>query len=374
MYLSELSLTNFKNHAARSLRLSPQLNAFVGDNGTGKTNLLDAIYYLALSKSAFQRLDQQHIRHGQDFFRLQGLFCDGQDQYRVACQLRAGAKKVLTVNQVPYERISDHIGRFPVVLMAPDDTDLIRGGSEGRRRFFDGVLAQLDNRYLSDLMDYNRLLAQRNSLLKQFADRRYVDRTLLDTYAEPMVALAERLYARRRDFLATFEPRFQHHYQHLTEQREDVSLTYDSTLHADEPFATVFARAARHDLAAQRTTLGIHKDDYTFRLGEHPLRHYGSQGQQKSFVIALRLAQFDSLCRAEGHKPILLLDDIFDKLDEHRIRHLIELVADHHFGQIFLTDARPERTTKIFEQLDAELAIFPTGDLTEGVATPTTSP
>ncbi|SDK75110.1 DNA replication and repair protein RecF [Catalinimonas alkaloidigena] len=359
MHLQYLRLLNFKNYAALEADFSPQINAIVGDNGTGKTNLLDAVHYLSLTKSAFNKIDTQNIKHGEDFFRIDGTFLKEDEKWDVSCRLKAGDKKVVQVNKLPYERLSEHVGRFPLVMMAPDDTDLIRGGSEDRRRFFDGIISQIDAVYLQSLMKYNHLLNQRNSLLKQFADRHYVDRTLLETYNEPLLALGKEVFERRQAFVTDFLPVFLHHYQHLTDSREEVALQYESHWQSGT-FAKEFVQSINRDLYIQRTDLGIHRDDYAFSIEGHPLRKYGSQGQQKSFVIALKLAQFDQMKDVSGRKPMLLLDDIFDKLDDHRIAHLMELVADQHFGQIFLTDARPERTEKIFNTIRAEVRVFRT--------------
>ena len=353
MYLQHLRVVNFKNYETFATDCSAQLNAFVGDNGTGKTNLLDAIHYLSLTKSAFAHLDAQSVRHGADFFRLEGNFRQQEASFRVTCALRTGSKKTVEVNKLPYERLSEHVGRFPVVLIAPDDTDLIRRGSEERRRFFDALLSQLDADYLRTLMDYNHLLLRRNRLLKQFALRRAVDRTLLEAYDEPLLRHGQTIYARRCALIDRFRPLFLDHYAHLCAQREVVNLHY-RTAWEEAGFPARYRAAVNRDLQLQRTTLGTHGDDYRFTLGDHPLKTHGSQGQQKSFVIALKLAQFDLMRRERGRKPLMLLDDIFDKLDERRIRHLMELVADQHFGQIFLTDARPERTEKIFNALGAD--------------------
>ncbi|MGB3619011.1 MAG: DNA replication/repair protein RecF [Catalinimonas sp.] len=350
MHLHHLRLTNFKNYESFAVDDLAPLNVFVGDNGTGKTNLLDAIHYLSLTKSAFTHLDARSVRHGTDFFRLEGMFERDGERSVVTCALRPGEKKVFKVNQVPYERLSEHVGRFPLVLIAPDDTDLIRHGSEGRRRFFDALLSQLDAPYLRALMEYNHLLQQRNRLLKQFAARHFIDRTLLDAYDEPMLRRGQQIYECRRALIDRFVPVFLENYRHFCDEREEVSLRYTSSWENPD-FAGRFRKTVNDDLQLQRTTLGVHRDDYVFGLGDHLMKRYGSQGQQKSFVVALKLAQFDLMWRETGRKPLLLLDDVFDKLDDRRIRHLMDRVADQSFGQIFLTDARSERTEKIFAAL-----------------------
>jgi DNA replication and repair protein RecF len=359
MYLERISLLNFKNYESLELNLSPEINCFVGENGSGKTNLLDAIHYLSLSKSAFNKTDTQNIKHGESFFALNGWFTDAGEVQQVHCSLKLGDKKVVKLNKSVYERISDHIGRFPVVLIAPDDTDVIKEGSEERRKFFDQIISQIDRPYLETLMKYNHYLLQRNSLLKQFYERSYFDQSLLDAYTEPLLQLGQQVYERRKAFIEHFSPIFVEHYQNLTESREEVTLMYASHWHEDN-FEQQFREAVKKDVYAQRTSLGVHKDDYVFNINGFGLKKFGSQGQQKSYVIALKLAQFDVIYEEKEYKPLLLLDDIFDKLDDRRIARLLEMVAGHQFGQIFITDARPERTGRLLQHIEAQINIYKT--------------
>ncbi len=376
MYLEKLNLLNFKNYEEAGFSFCPQINCFVGENGSGKTNLLDAVYYLCISKSAFAANDAQSIRHGADFFLIDGFFHLGgtplggtakanrpqeSKVFQITCALQKGQRKVILSDKKPYEKIMEHIGRFPVVLIAPDDTDLVREGSEERRRFFDTMLSQVDSFYLGDLMQYTNLLKQRNSLLKLFADRRYTDEDLLDSYDTPLVNLAGKLYQRRRAFVDLFQPVFQKHYTYLSESRESVDLVYESEL-ADPGFAREFRHSRARDLQLQRTNKGVHKDDFAFEINGFSLKKFGSQGQQKSFVIALKLAQFEIIAHHKQFRPILLLDDIFDKLDDRRIFKLTQMIADNIFGQLFVTDARPERTERFFSSLKAEVKIFRMGN------------
>lgn len=363
MFLSNIHLLNFKNHEELSLTFSPTINCFVGNNGSGKTNLLDAIHYLALTKSAFSPTDAQCIRHGADFFMVEGKFKEnspsepGGNAFLITCSLKIGQRKVVMHDKKAYERLSEHIGRFPVVLISPDDTDLVRDASELRRRFFDSMLSQLDARYLADLMHYNFVMKQRNSLLRQFYERNYFDKDLLETYDNQLLPIGQTLHRQRKDFMAMYVPVFRKYYLFLSGSRETVDLVYESELF--EPgFEYDFSFATKRDLQLQRTTKGIHKDDFVFEIDGYALKKFGSQGQQKSFVIALKLAQFEVLQREKNTKPLLLLDDIFDKLDDLRISKLIELITDNTFGQLFITDARPERTRKIFEEISAETRIF----------------
>lgn len=357
MHLENLSLVNFKNYTTLDISFSQAINCFVGYNGSGKTNLLDAIHYLSMTKSAFNNMDQQNIRHGEDFFVVRGAFIKQEEISSVHCSLKTGQKKSLKKNKKEYAKISEHIGHFPTVLIAPYDTDLIREGSETRRKFFDSIISQINQTYLQKLIQYNHILKQRNSLLKQFADRRYFDKDLLSTYDTSLIALGGYLYEERRDFLIQFESIFLEHFKFISSNKERPSLTYRSDL-LQENLGILFQENLKKDMLLQRTTTGIHKDDYEFGIDGNPIKKFGSQGQQKSFVIALKLAQFDMIKKVKGFKPLLLLDDIFDKLDELRIQKLMTMVAGNSFGQIFVTDARPERTQAMFEVINAGIKIF----------------
>jgi DNA replication and repair protein RecF len=387
MFLEKLSLTNFKNHDDGRFAFGRQINVIVGPNGSGKTNLLDAVYFLSLTKSAFQSQDALNIEHEADYLIVDGIFTKpgetrsndsttdepAHDRHtQITISVQRGQRKVVLADKKPYDRVSEHIGRFPVVLLAPNDTDLVREHSEDRRHFFDGVLSQIDPDYLRDYLQYQHLLKQRNSLLKHFADpgTRKIDYDLLDTYDGPLLELTARIHARRQRFIAEFLPIFTAHYRYLSEAdrsptdrspaSESVLIHYESEATNPE-FAYDFLRNRPRDLAAQRTTLGVHRDDYGFEIGGVPLKKFGSQGQQKTFVIALKLAQFEQLTIEKGVKPILLLDDIFDKLDDQRIGKLIRLMDEDTFGQLFITDARPERTAELLASVRAEVRFFRIG-------------
>lgn len=366
MHLEKLSLTNFKNYEDGRYVFGRQVNVIVGPNGSGKTNLLDAVYFLALSKSAFQSQDALSILHDADYFIIDGTFEEHNHSVQITISLQRGQRKVIMTDKKPYERVSEHIGRFPVVLIAPNDTDLVREHSEDRRHFFDGVLSQLDAEYLRNYLMYQQVLKQRNSLLKLFAERNQVDNDLLDTYDEPLLELGKKIHDRRQQFIEEFLPSFRSHYAYLSDDRETVSIVYESEV-SNPNFADDFRHFRRRDTVLQRTTMGIHKDDYAFLIGERTgesvaLKKFGSQGQQKTFVIALKLAQFDQLLAEKGIKPILLLDDIFDKLDDRRIGKLIQLMDEGAFGQLFITDARPERTRELLSSLNADVRFFQTGE------------
>lgn len=356
MHLESIRLVNFKNYEQTQLKFSAQVNCFLGANGSGKTNLLDAIYYLAITKSSEQSQDQLCIRHHQDFFSIKGSFVSTDRQEEVLCALEKGKKKQIKKDGVPYKRASEHVGKFPVVIIAPNDTDVIRGASDERRKFFDAILSQTDSQYLNALIKYNHILKQRNSLLKRFAEQNTLDGVLLDTFTAQLIELGQMIYTRRKEALSFFKPLLVKHYQEISDEGESVDISYESAFDGDIEGA--FKSTIQKDLALKRTNVGVHKDDFQFLMEDRPIKKFGSQGQQKSFLISLKMANYDFLKDQKGVDPILLLDDIFDKLDDNRIAKLIEMVASDRFGQIFITDARPERSRGFFEALNVETFFF----------------
>ena len=356
MYIKKINLINFKNYAETDISFSSQINIFTGPNGAGKTNLLDSIYCLSLTKSAFSANESNSIKHTTNFFSILGHFYRNGDTHTVQYDL-AGQKKTFRLDKTPYDKLSEHIGAFPVVLVTPYDTDVIREGSEERRKFFDTIISQLDNLYLIELIRYNNVLKQRNSLLKQFAERNTVDKELIDSYNYQLLKSGRVIYEKRKSFMENFIPVFKEHYLNLSDEKELPELVYESQLR-EKDFEQKFIQNLNQDILLQRTRMGVHKDEYGFTLNGHAVKGYGSQGQQKSFVIALKLAHFDIIKDHKKIKPILLLDDIFDKLDDIRINKLMEMVAQDAFGQLFITDARPEHTEKIVEKINAEIRIF----------------
>ncbi|MFT5884629.1 MAG: DNA replication and repair protein RecF [Arcticibacterium sp.] len=350
MFLRSIRLFNFRNHADVTYNFSERVNCIVGENGAGKTNLIDAVYFLALTKSSIQKQDLLSVSHEEQMMVIDGNFGNGEN---ITVTITKGQKKVVLADKVPYERISHHIGKYPLVLIAPDDTDMIRDASDARRKLFDGIIAQFDQLYLKSFQQYNRLLDQRNSLLKQFVDRNYFDQQMLDSYSEPLVVLCIEIAKKRSEFAQEFEPEIRKHYKEISSGKEKVSITYSTEVL--EGFEAKFKRNESKDRMAQRTTMGVHKDDYLYQLDGLPAKKFGSQGQKKSFVLAVRLAQFDLLEKQKGTKPLLLLDDIFDKLDDNRIEKLIQKIDNDTFGQVFITDARPERTKRILEKVKAQV-------------------
>ena len=358
MYLKQLKLNNFKNHPEVALDFSPKINCFVGDNGVGKTNILDAIYYLSFCKSYFNPIDSQNIRHEEDFFAIHGQYDkNGETTDAVSCRLKRNQKKKFKRNQKEYDRLADHIGLYPLVMVSPYDRDLINDGSELRRKYIDSVISQFDRTYLDNLVNYNKALAQRNYLLKKFAENHSFDKATLEIWDEQMIKLGAAIYEERRKFLEAFTPIFQQYFEFISGGHEKVSITYASQLH-DYPMRQLMDMALEKDRAVRYSTAGIHKDDLLFQIDGHPIKKFGSQGQQKSFVIAVKLAQFDYTKELKSFKPILLFDDIFDKLDENRVAQLIKLVSENNFGQVFITDTQRERIEKVFRQVDIDHKIF----------------
>lgn len=358
MWLKRLHVLNFKNYEEATLELSPTINVFAGSNGSGKTNLLDAIHYLALCKSYFNPIDSQHIRTDADWFMVQGEFEKVGVMDSVSCSIKKSQKKVFKKNQKEYPRLADHIGQFPLVMISPYDHMIITEGSEERRKFMDNVLSQTDPHYLEQLIRYNKCLVQRNSLLKQAGQTGFLDLSLLEIFDEQLVDLGKSIYRKRVGFLDQFIVEFQKYYTFISEEVEAVQLIYDSPLH-DADFAKLLKDALEKDRTLERTTVGIHKDDLVFFIHDGmPLKKFGSQGQQKSFLVALKLAQFAFLDKQKGFKPLLLLDDIFDKLDEKRMRRLMQMVSENDFGQILITDTDASRIKRIFEEIAIKISVF----------------
>lgn len=357
MYLERIALANFKNYENQKLDFSTRLNCLVGNNGMGKTNLLDAIYYLCMAKSHFNLADTAITRHDENFFRLEGHFILQEKKEKIVAKVMPRKLKELERNDVAYSKLAEHIGLLPVVFIGPDDIQLIREGSEERRRFLDNTLSQLDQRYLYELITYNKVLQQRNALLKSLAERSGGSMSLLDVYDEQLIDPALYVLEQRAVFTQKFTAIFQSTHQYITGRKEAVQLSYESQL-LENDLEDLLKQSRQKDLALQRTTKGVHRDDLVFSLGEHPLKKYGSQGQLKSFLLALKLAQYEMLRQNKGVSPILLLDDLFDKLDAQRVTHLIRLLTEGQFGQIFITDTHETRIAEIVEQFGVDYRRF----------------
>jgi DNA replication and repair protein RecF len=354
MFLKTISILNYKNIEEANLIFSPKINCFIGNNGMGKTNLLDAIYYLSFCKSHFNSIDNQNIRHKADFFMLNGKYVFSDTETKISCAVKRRQRKIFKCNKKEYEKLADHIGLLPAVLISPDDISLIAEGSEERRKFVDSVISQYNKLYLNKLLAYNNELAQRNFLLKN----EKIDDTLLDILEEQMAENGNYIFSERKKFLEKFIPVFQNLYNKIAVENEQVTLNYTSQHNSIDDILEKMKSARQRDKILGFSTVGIHKDDLEFLLCNFPIKKFGSQGQCKTFVIALKFAQFAFLTQINGFSPILLLDDIFDKLDAHRVEQIVELVSEKMFGQIFITDTNRKHLDEILQKNADNFLIF----------------
>jgi len=362
MFIRNLAVVNYKNLIQADLQFSSKLNCFIGNNGVGKTNLLDCLFYLSFCKSCFNLPDSQNIRHDEDFFVLQGKYDFGGEPEDIYIGFKSGHKKIFRRNKKEYERLSDHIGLLPLVMISPADSILIQGGSEERRRFMDSVISQYDRQYLDWLLKYNRALLQRNNLLKFFATNRQFDADSLDVWNEQLIVTGEKIFHKRVEFLDALLPVFQKYYDFICQGYEKVKLEYQSQL-KDRDFRKLLEESVTKDRILQYTTFGIHKDDLDLKIDDYSIKKLGSQGQNKTYLISLKFAQFDFIRSVNKVKPILLLDDIFDKLDSARVEQIVKLVSDSNFGQIFITDTNREHLDGIIREVGgADFKIFLVSD------------
>ncbi|MCD6347156.1 MAG: DNA replication/repair protein RecF [Bacteroidales bacterium] len=357
MYLKRLNLVNFKNYSGLDVELCQGINCFVGQNGEGKTNLFDSIYYLAFCKSYFNPADSQNIRHKQEFFVIQGEFEKNQQAEKIYCGLKRSHKKQFKRNGNEYQRLAEHIGLIPLVMVSPADAALIVGGSDERRKYVNGVISQFDNQYLDSLIRYNKALAQRNKLLKEFARKKQFDAESLDIWDQQLADLADQIYNKRKNFMSELLPIFQHYYDFISQGHEKVDLVYQSQGEGSV-WLDLIQGARGKDRILQYSTIGVHRDDLKLNLSGYSIRRQGSQGQQKTFLLALKLAQYDFLKNISQIKPLILLDDVFDKLDNNRVTQLIKLLSEEHFGQTFITDKNKEHLSEILELIPIEHRVF----------------
>ena len=355
-FLKSLSLVNFKNYYQGGFSFCPKINCLVGNNGVGKTNVLDAIYYLSMTKSCLNPADTQNIRYDNDFFVIQGEYDRKGEPESIYCGLKRGQKKIFRRNRKDYERLSEHIGLLPVVMVSPADGQLITGGSEERRRLMNEVISQYDHRYLLDMMNYNRALEQRNALLKTFAENHTFDAEVLEVWNGQLVACGNKIFEYRTKYCQELIPVFQQYYGEISGGCETVELVYRSQLQEKE-FSVLLRESVEKDRMLQFTTTGPHKDDLLLQMDGYPIKKSGSQGQQKTFLVALKLANYDFIRLHCSIMPLLLLDDVFDKFDARRVSRIIRLVAGKQFGQIFITDTGREHIEGILQQIDCEFQI-----------------
>ena len=357
LFLHKLSLLNFKNYAHADLDFSQRFNCITGDNGEGKTNLLDSIHYLSFTKSYFNPIDSQNISHDAPLFVIQGEFnIDGKEE-NVFCAQKKGERKQVKLNKNEIIRFADHVGSFPVVIASPTDIGLILDGSEMRRKFSDSIISQYNRQYLDDIINYSKVLLQRNAQLKQFSSKSYFDADSLKIWDVRLIDLGKKIFIERKKFSAEFEPIFQKQYELISGGKEKVDFGYKSQL-SEGDFEALLNEAIDKDRIMEYTTVGVHKDDWEFRMEKYPVKKFASQGQQKSYLLAIKLAQFEFVKQHKQLIPILMLDDIHDKLDEQRVKRLIDIVSTNDFGQVFITDTSKEEIQKLFKGINADVKIF----------------
>lgn len=357
MFLKKLQLFQFKNHQETNLNFDNPVICFVGNNGVGKTNILDAIHYLSITKSYFNYIDGENVKFDSQYFNIKGSFEKNNNLHEIECNYHIGKKKVIKLNNKKYLRFSEHIGAFPIIIISPTDTNLISENSDVRRKYLDSTIAMYNTSYLQVLIKYNKALKQRNFLLKKYAESGIYDNISLELYEKQLINNGNVLFEERKKFMSQFVPVFKKYYDEISNLNEGVSLEYSSQLY-NSSFSELIYNNINKDKLSKKTQCGIHKDDILFKMDNHLIKKTGSQGQQKSFLISLKLAQFDFIKKKVNFKPILLLDDIFDKLDNERIFKIINLVNKDVFGQVFITDTNEERSKEILNKAEISYKIF----------------
>ena len=357
VFLKKISIINYKNILDKEYELDPKINCFVGDNGVGKTNILDAVYHLSMGKSYFNVKNDQLINRGKDYMLVDGVFELNNKNESIVFSLKIGEKKVLKRNGKPYKKFSNHIGLIPVVLISPYDNDLINEGSSERRKFIDSIISQNDKEYLINLIAYTRVIQNRNKLLKQYNRSVDFDLDTIKVYDDQIYKLSEPIFKARDKFIKEFTHLVLEKYKHISDDKEKISIEYKSDL-INNNIENLIKDSFQKDVILQYTSVGLHKDDFVFNIDENRIKRFGSQGQQKSFLIALKLAQFDYLKNETGNSPILLMDDVFDKLDLMRVKRIVEIVNSTNFGQLFLSDTDKERIEKVLSSLNLSSKIF----------------
>ena len=357
VFLKNISIINYKNILDKEFKLDPKINCFVGNNGVGKTNILDAIYHLSMGKSYFNIKNDQIINKGKNYMLVDGVFELNGKKESIVCSLKLGEKKVLKRNAKPYKKFSNHIGLIPVVLISPYDNDLINEGSSERRKFIDSIISQNDKEYLTNLIVYTKVIQNRNKLLKQYNKSVDFDLDTIRVYDDQIYKLSGPIFNARENFIKEFAPLVLEKYKQISDNKEKISISYKSDL-INNNIQNLIEDSFQKDVILQFTSVGLHKDDFIFNIDNNRIKKFGSQGQQKSFLIALKLAQFDYLKNKTGNSPILLMDDIFDKLDLYRVKRIVEIVNSTNFGQLFLSDTDKERIERVLSSLNLSTKIF----------------
>ena len=357
MILKSLTLTNYKSFSNKSIVLDKNINCFIGANGVGKSNILDAIYHLSFGKSYFNPISSQNIKHHQEFYAIKGCYINNSKDEIILINFKKGNKKIIKRNNKKYDKFSEHIGLLPLVIISPSDRNLIAEGSDIRRKFIDSVISQSDKSYLNNIINYNRVLLQRNSLLKFCFKNNTTDAKTMKVYDNQLEGIGEEIYKKRKTFISEFCPVFEKKYNLISNNSENVNIQYKSDLN-NEKLSDLLYQSLEKDLFLQYTSKGVHKDDLIFNIDKFPVKKFGSQGQIKSFLIALKLAQFDFLKKQTKNNPILLLDDIFDKLDKNRVKQILNLVSSEDFGQIFISDTDEQRTIESISEVNNSYKIF----------------
>lgn len=355
MYLKKLTLTNFKNYESAELDFSPRINCLTGNNGVGKTNILDAIHYLSLTKSFFNNIDSISVRHGDDYFIIKGIFERNGEEDEIYCAFQKQKHKIVKRNSKEYQKLSEHVGRYPVVMISPADSALVSEGSEERRKFMNKIVSQYNPEYLDSVLRYSKALQQRNKLLKNTSGK--PDYEVISAYDDQLVRYGRYIFEERRKLVEELIPVFSEYYSMISSGKESVRLRYVSQVSGGD-YTELLKNSITKDLFLEYTTTGIHKDDLLFEMDGFPVKSLGSQGQQKSYLVALKLAKFEYIKRKAGLPPVLLLDDIFDKFDAERVEEIIRLVGDSRFGQIFITDTHGERLKDILSSHKTEYRLF----------------
>jgi len=353
MYIKKLELLNYKNIESLDIDLCEGINCFVGNNGVGKTNILDSVYYLSFCKSYFSLPDSQNLRHGSDFMVVHGSYMKEGDEEDVFCGYKKGQKKKFKRNKEAYKKLSDHIGYLPAVMATPSDNNIISGGNDERRKFMDSVISQWDRKYLDSLIKYNKALLQRNTMLKAH----FIDKELLEVWDYQLSELGTFIHKKRSEFVEKIIPFFQKYYEKISQGKENVKLEYISQLN-DTDFMTLLQESYRKDSVMQYTTVGVHRDNLSFKLDDYQASKIASQGQKKTYLTAMKLAQFDFIKSVSGKKPILILDDIFDKLDAERVEQIVRLVNDSNFGQILISDTNKDHIDSILENVATDFKLY----------------